>query len=157
MSEAITEIEQLAALAESQDATQESEWQATDLAAPEDEADSMETGELCTAILSIGFSLVASRRGAHWELNRTEADETGRAIGAVLDKYFPDLAGSSGAEVTAAMTIGMVLMGRFAEDKRIQEKEVGPKAKPEQPKPAQPATNDAPENAGFDLSNVDAA
>jgi hypothetical protein len=157
MSEAITEIEQLADLAESQDANQESEWQATDLAVGDDGSASMETAELCTAILSIGFSLIGSRRGAHWELNRTEADETGKAIGAVLDKYFPDLAGSSGAEVTAVMTLGMVLMGRFAEDKRIHEKEVGPKANDKPPKSETRATNDAPENAGFDLSNVDAA
>jgi hypothetical protein len=156
MSEAITEIEQLADLAEHQDASQDSEWKATDVSAPEDTADSMETGELCTAILMIGFSLVASRRGAHWELNRTEADETGKAIGAVLDKYFPDLAGSSGAEVTAAMTLGMVLMGRLAEDKRLHEIEVGPKAKAKPAAPEKQATNDAPENAGFDLSNVDA-
>ncbi len=158
MSEAITEIEQLADLAESQDANQENQWQATDMESPENEEPSMETGELCTAILSIGFSLVASRRGAHWELNRTEADETGRAIGAVLDKYFPDLAGSSGAEVTAAMTLGMVLMGRLAEDKRINEREVGPKAAAEpQRAKARTQPNDAPENDGLDLSNVDAA
>ena len=153
MTEALTEIEQLAALAEAQDATQESEWQATDLAEAEDAG--METGELCTAILAIGFSLIASRRGGHWELNATEADETGKALGAVLDKYFPDLAGSSGAEVTAVMTLGMVLMGRFAEDKRIHEKEIGPKAKAE-PEQQAKKQNDAPENSGFDLSNVDA-
>lgn len=152
MSEALSEIEQLAALAEAQDESQESEWKATELTSPENE--SMETGELCTAILAIGFSLVASRRGGHWELNPTEADETGKAIGAVLDKYFPNLAGSSGAEVTAAMTLGMVLMGRLAEDKRIQEKEVGPQSKTA-PEKRQTAQNDSPENNGFDLSNVD--
>jgi hypothetical protein len=155
MSEAITEIEQLADLAESQDANQESEWQATDLAVNGDDSASMETAELCTAILSIGFSLIGSRRGAHWELNPIEAEETGKAIGAVLDKYFPELASASGAEVTAVMTLGMVLMSRYAEDKRIKEKEVGPKAKEAAPETR--ATNDAPENAGFDLSNVDAA
>jgi hypothetical protein len=148
----IEEIENLAAFAEEEDTNQENEWQATDLAVGDDDSASMNTAELCTAILSIGFSLIGSRRGAHWELNRTEADETGKAIAAVLDKYFPDLAGSSGAEVTAAMTLGMVLMGRLAEDKRIQEKEVGPKA---QPQPA--ANNDAPENKEFDFSSVDAA
>ena len=49
-------------------------------------------------------------------------------------------------------------MGRLAEDKRINEREVGPKAAAEpQRAKARTQPNDAPENDGLDLSNVDAA
>lgn len=75
------------------------------------------TGELCTALLSIGFSVVASRRGSHWALNETEAKETGQAVGAVLDKYFPDMA-NHGPELTALMTVGAVLTPRLMIDKQ---------------------------------------
>lgn len=154
----INEIEQLAALAEQQDQGHQSEWEPVPEGQEVVEAPEMETSELCTALLSIGFSLIASRRGEHWELNRTEAVETGRAVGAVLDKYFPDLAASSGVEVTAVMTLGMVLMGRVAEDKKVaaaKEVKDTPKASPvQQPVSGQ---NDAPEFTGVDLSNVDAA
>ncbi len=82
-------------------------------AAPE-----MATGEMVASLLHIGFGLVASRRGQHWALNEAEAQETGNAIGAVLDKYFPDLAGQ-GVEVTAVMTCAMVLTPRLMQDKAI--------------------------------------
>ena len=145
------ELEQLANFADQADAGQQSEWEAIPDSESLAEPPAMETAELCTALLSIGFSLVASRRGDHWNLNRTEAEETGKAVGAVLDKYFPDLAQTSGVEVTAVMTLGMVCMGRIAQDKKIAaEKEVTETPPP----PPPPAT--AQEYVGPDLSNVDA-
>ena len=158
MSDQFEELNQLADFADSKDAGQETEWQAIpDGQEVETEAASMETAELCTALLSIGFSLLAARRGEHWALNRTEAEETGKAVGAVLDKYFPDLAETSGVEVTAVMTMGMVVMGRLAQDKKVaQAKEVKdtPAPAPQQTHNKEP---DAPEFTGVDLSNVDAA
>lgn len=77
------------------------------------------TGELCTSLLSIGFNLVASRRGDHWRLSDGEAHETGQALGAVLDKYFPDLS-NQGVEVTAVMTCAMVLTPRLMQDRKIE-------------------------------------
>ena len=159
MSDQFEEINQLANFADQNDAGQESEWEAIPEGQEVAEAPEMETSELCTALLSIGFSLVASRRGEHWTLNRTEAEETGKAVGAVLDKYFPDLAATSGVEVTAVMTMGMVVMGRLATDKKVADaKEVKDTPQPTQAaQPTQNKQNDAPEYMGVDLSNVDAA
>lgn len=82
----------------------------------------MSTGELCSSLLMIGFNLIASRRGQHWQLTTDEANETGNALGAVLDKYFPDLS-NQGVEITAVMTVGMVLTPRLMADKQVQEAE----------------------------------
>lgn len=82
----------------------------------------MSTGELCSSLLMIGFNLVASRRGQHWQLSPDEATETGNALGAVLDKYFPDLS-NQGVEITAVMTVGMVLTPRLMADKQQAEAE----------------------------------
>lgn len=80
------------------------------------------TGELCTSLLMIGFNLVGSRRGGHWNLTPEEATETGNALGAVLDKYFPDLS-EQGVEITAVMTCAMVLTPRIMQDKQIAAEE----------------------------------
>jgi hypothetical protein len=78
----------------------------------------METGEMVSAMLMIGFELVASRRGEHWRLSPSEAKQTGAAVGDVLDKYFPDMT-SHGAEITAVMACSMVLLPRIGQDKAI--------------------------------------
>lgn len=85
----------------------------------EAEAAEIGTGEMCSSLLMIGFNLVGSRRGPHWNLSPEEATETGNAIGAVLDKYFPDLS-SQGVELTALMTCAMVLTPRLMTDKQLQ-------------------------------------
>jgi len=86
----------------------------------------METGALCASLLTISFALLASQRGAHWNLSEAEAVETGSALGVVLDKYFPDMK-NQGAEVAALMTCVMVVTPRVMMDKKLsqsQEKEV---------------------------------
>ncbi len=110
----LEQLEQLASTAGAED------YQPTpeEVQAEEEAADQISTGELCTALLSVGFSLVAARRGDHWTLNEAEARETGNAVGAVLDKYFPDM-NQHGPELTALMTVGAVLTPRLMTDKRI--------------------------------------
>ena len=75
------------------------------------------TGEMCSSLLMIGFNLIGSRRGDHWNLTQEEATETGNAVGAVLDKYFPDMS-NQGVEITAVMTCAMVLTPRLMADKQ---------------------------------------
>jgi hypothetical protein len=75
------------------------------------------TGEMCSSLLMIGFNLIGSRRGDHWNLSQEEASETGNAVGAVLDKYFPDMS-NQGVEITAVMTCAMVLTPRLMADKQ---------------------------------------
>jgi len=77
------------------------------------------TGELCSSLLMIGFNLIGSRRGDHWNLTQEEATETGNALGQVLDKYFPDMS-SQGVELTAVMTCAMVLTPRLMADKQLE-------------------------------------
>ncbi len=84
-------------------------------------APEISTGQMVTALLSIGFNMVAGRKGSHWNLSAEEATETGEAIGGVLDKYFPDLS-ESGVELTACMTVAMVLTPRLMMDKQIEAK-----------------------------------
>jgi hypothetical protein len=99
----------------------------------------MPTGEMVSAMLMIGFELVASRRGEHWRLSPSEAQQTGAAMGDVLDKYFPDMT-SHGAEITALMACSMVILPRIGQDKAISN----------QIREAQ--INSAPKEKDFDLT-----
>lgn len=109
--------------------------------------EAMDTGELCASLLSIGFGLVASRRGDHWALNESEATETGNAIGAVLDKYFPDLA-SQGVEVTAVMTCAMVLTPRLMADKQLAAQREQAETRERRDRPASEEAAPAPQPNG---------
>lgn len=153
--ENIAAIEAMATEAESEDFDL-STVAANDQQQAEPEPEGMQTGELCTALLSIGFSLVAARKGPHWALQPEEASETGNAVGAVLDKYFPGMA-EQGPEITALMCVGMVVGPRLMMDAKI-EAERGDKAKPVQGQesPAKRAAQqaekqDAPPAPRFDL------
>ena len=75
------------------------------------------TGELMTQFLSVGFGLVAVRAGEHWVLSTDEAEIAGNAYGDVLDKYFPDLSGMGGVEVTAVMVTGSLMIPRMMANK----------------------------------------
>lgn len=111
------ELEKLASHAETEDAAEalEGEYQT-------EEPEGLSTGELCTALLSMGFSLVASRRGSHWALSQAEATETGKAVGDVMDKYFPDMS-THGPELSALLVVGMVLAPRMMHDSALKEQE----------------------------------
>jgi hypothetical protein len=85
----------------------------------EEDQSEISTGEMCSSLLMIGFNLIGSRRGDHWNLSQEEASETGNAVGAVLDKYFPDMS-NQGIEITAVMTCAMVLTPRLMADKQME-------------------------------------
>lgn len=111
------DLSQLEFVAANEDYTPGPEIAAGEVEAAAD-PEAMDTGEMMTSLLQIGFGLVASRRGDHWALNEAEATETGNAIGGVLDKYFPDLS-NQGVEVTAVMTCAMLLTPRLMTDKQL--------------------------------------
>lgn len=134
------ELEALAQQAETEDFIPEPDTVEGEYQSAEPEA--ISTGELCAALLSIGFGLVASRRGDHWKLNEAEANETGQAVGAVLDKYFPDM-GAHGPELTALLTVGAVLTPRLMADKQIESQRA--KARAEQQAKQQPKPDEKPE------------
>lgn len=48
------------------------------------------TAEVVTPLVGLLFSVVAARRGEHWELKRAEGEALGGELGAVLDHYMPD-------------------------------------------------------------------
>jgi hypothetical protein len=119
------EIERLAAIAETEDAAPlEGDYQ-------EAEQPEMNTGELCTALLSLGFGLVAARKGQHWALSEGEATDTGQAVGAVLDKYFPDMSGA-GPELMAVLCLGTITIPRLMLDSKIEEQRQAQEAKQKQ-------------------------
>lgn len=145
-----TELDALAAEAAAEDYQPDPEQFASEGEYPQAQPE-ISTGELCTALFSIGFSLVASRRGQHWALNETEAQETGQAVGAVLDKYFPDMA-NHGPELTALLTVGAVITPRLMIDQQeqaAQEKQHAQQATRTDEKPDAPA-------ARFDLDMQEA-
>lgn len=78
----------------------------------------IDSGQMCATCLSVGFGLVASRRGNHWALSDEEAEQFGGALGAVLDKYCPDIEG--GPEYALIVAAGMVIAPRFLIDKRLE-------------------------------------
>lgn len=133
------EIEALAAQAENEDFTPEPEALQGEYQSAQPEQQQISTGELCTTLLHIGFALVAARRGDHWKLSAQEAAGTGEAVGAVLDKYFPDMP-AHGAEIVAVIAVGSVLAPRLAVDSQIS------KEKPKQA-PKNPEQKDAKEDA----------
>lgn len=115
----INDLEDIAAaeMAESDNSGEETSAAETPLDDPK-----MDTGQMITALLIVGFDLVASRRGPHWKLKESEALETGKAVGTVLDKYFPDMT-SHGPEITAVMACTMVMIPRLHVDKQIRIKQ----------------------------------
>lgn len=77
-------------------------------------------GEELAFIFSVGFDLLAARRGDHWKLKFDEAEKLGFATDKVLEKYFPDI--QTGPEVTLLLTAGMFVAPRLMIDRDIAEK-----------------------------------
>jgi len=79
---------------------------------------SIDSGQLCATCLSVGFGIMAGRRGSHWALSAEEAEQLGNASGALLDKYCPDIDG--GPEYAFIIAVGMVIAPRLMPDKQIE-------------------------------------
>lgn len=83
----------------------------------------MTSGQLWSVLISVGFSVAASRRGGHWALSPDEAEQLGEAAGAVADKYMPDM--EAGPEYALLGAVFMVCLPRVMEDRAIAAAEGG--------------------------------
>lgn len=81
----------------------------------EGQADAMSSADVCTLLAQTTFSVIAARRGAHWELSQDEAAKMGEAYGVLMDKYMPE--DTSGPEMAAVMVTAMVVFPRAQGDK----------------------------------------
>jgi hypothetical protein len=109
---------------------------AAEAAAPQEQS----SAEMVGALATVAFAVVAARRGPHWALTAAEAEEFGKAGGAVLDKYAPDL--HTGPEAALVLTAGMIVLPRLLTDKQAEKEAAQPKDKdaaPETVKPVQAA------------------
>jgi len=71
------------------------------------------TGEVVAGLLSATSGLLVMKMGKKWELEKEEAEVAGEAYGAVIDKYFPDVMGNMGVEITALMITVMLVGSRL--------------------------------------------
>lgn len=86
-----------------------------------EESPGMSSGQMCAMVCSVGFGIVAGRRGAHWALSDEESGQLGEAMGAVLDKYVPDMEG--GPEFALVVAAGMIVVPRIMVDRQLAEQE----------------------------------
>lgn len=87
--------------------------------APMQKKPEMDTGAVCDALVGLAFGLLADRRGPHWALSKTETDQLGSAVGAVLDKYLPDI--NTGTEIVLVVSLLVIVGPRVAADKAYAE------------------------------------
>lgn len=105
-------IEALAQQAEAEDYTPPPEDLKAQPGQPAPQAP--DVGEMMAGVLVLGFGLMASRRGEHWNLTEPEARELGSAIGAVCDHYFPGM--QMGPLPALAVVAGVVIGPRVMQD-----------------------------------------
>ena len=115
---------------------------AADQSGSTDAQPAMESGEMCAALLSVLFTLMASRRGDHWMLSDAEGEMLGNALAAVLDKYMPGMKG--GPEATLIIVALMIVGPRAVADQKVKKQKVT-KLQPKADKPDQEAQAAAPE------------
>jgi hypothetical protein len=75
----------------------------------------MSSKDVAKLLASTTFSLVAARKGAHWDLEDGEADQLGEAYGALMDKYLPE--DTAGPELTAVLCTAIVVFPRVQQDR----------------------------------------
>ena len=102
----------------------------------------LNSAEACKTFLLLSFELIASRKGAHWKMNEEEATEAGKAYGALLDKYYPDI--ELGPEAAAVTVTAMIFLPRIAADKALAAEQ----AKKEAAEEAAQAAADTPDLDG---------
>ncbi|MBC54109.1 MAG: hypothetical protein CMQ34_09795 [Gammaproteobacteria bacterium] len=118
-------------------------------------APTMETGEMCTALLTVIFTLMAGRRGDHWMLSDKESEMLGNALAAVLDKYIPKMQG--GPEATLIVVTLLIVGPRAMADRQVKKARAEQaRAKPAKQDEKRKASEDqpAPQPAGADASDL---
>lgn len=139
----LEELAALEAVAVNEDAPEIGDMAGGTGGAQEEKEPEITTGQLMTGLFSLGFGLAAKTRGPHWALSSAEAEETGEAVGALLDKYFPDM-GTHGPELVAVLTVGSVVVPRLGMDSQIKEARKQKQAKAMRQNSAHDSKEDAP-------------
>lgn len=90
-------------------------------APPQDNGDPSVAG-MIAGISMMVFGLVADRRGDHWRLTESEAQEFGGASAAVIRKYFPGAQASPEMRLlmVAGTIVGMRVMLDVAQKKKTE-------------------------------------
>jgi len=70
----------------------------------------------CALLTQTLFGLVAMSRGQHWAVSPDEAETIGVPLDQVLEKYFPNFAGSIGAELSLALACMAIAAPRLQMD-----------------------------------------
>lgn len=78
-------------------------------------------GEDIEPIISSTFSMVATRRGEHWELSDSEADKMADAYARLGQKYLPYLLAEHSVEITAIIVTGTIVLPRLKTDKQLSD------------------------------------
>lgn len=104
----LDELERLGAQAAHEEAAEAAEAEYIPGGEPEPEPAGPSTADVVAPLLGMGFSLIAARRGDHWNLRREEGEALAEEVGRVLDHYWPDqeLPPWAGLAVAGAAIIG---------------------------------------------------
>lgn len=86
-----------------------------------------ESGAILGVLVMSVCSIVAARRGDHWNLKPDEAEQIGMAAGAVLDKYMPNV--EAGPEFTLVMVCLTVFGPRAMMEAQLQQSGEGESGK----------------------------
>jgi hypothetical protein len=85
---------------------------------------SAETALMCAGLWQMVFGVMAGRAGGHWAITPGEAEQLGKASGALLDKYAPGFA--MGPEYAFVAVVATVTLPRYLQHKAItQQAEAG--------------------------------
>lgn len=113
----LDELDKLGQQAEFEEAAEAAEGEWVPGAQPDPEPAGPTAAEVVTPMVGLLFSVVAARRGEHWELKRQEAEALGGELGAVLDHYWPEQEMPPWVGLAVA---GVAVLGpRLAADKAI--------------------------------------
>ena len=82
------------------------------------------TAEILHPVLMMGFGVIAP----NWQISDEEAFQLAEVYGQLIDKYFPDGMGNYGAEITAVMVTGAIVLPRLKTPRKIEPKEDEQKA-----------------------------
>lgn len=90
----------------------------------------LSTADICSTVVALLFGIVAARRGEHWNLGADEQKALGEALGAVVDKYLPNM--DTGPEAALVITAAIIIAPRLAVDRQESDKEPEKPAAPVQ-------------------------
>lgn len=79
----------------------------------------IDAAEFVGDLIGVGFSLVAARKGEHWNITEKESLLIGTKAARVLDKYMPSF--ESGPEAALLFSLLVIVGPRVAIDKKLSQ------------------------------------